>query len=112
MHAAEQGLRTDPEALLRAGLLGLSEAIGTGRLLEFPRRANGTPLLTRQGFFERLLKGETSFLNCAAADASAAEADVKRLALHQLLAIRRGRTGRLEGPVWRGLDQSESWKFW
>ncbi|CAK9005388.1 Hypothetical protein SCF082_LOCUS8573 [Durusdinium trenchii] len=76
------------EALLRAGLLGLSEAIGTGRLLEFPRRANGTPLLTRQGFFERLLKGETSFLNCAAADASAAEADVKRLALHQLLAIR------------------------
>eukprot|EP00439_Symbiodinium_sp_Y106_P075814 s2417_g15.t1 len=80
------------EGLLRAGLLQLAEAIGTERLLEFPRRANGTPLLTRQGFFERLLKGEdgfTSLLDCAAADASAAEADVKRLGLHQLLAIRR-----------------------
>ncbi|CAE7396084.1 TBC1D13 [Symbiodinium sp. CCMP2592] len=76
------------EGLLRAGLLQLAEAIGTERLLEFPRRANGTPLLTRQGFFERLLKGETSLLDCAAADASAAEADVKRLGLHQLLAIR------------------------
>eukprot|EP00434_Breviolum_minutum_P026518 symbB.v1.2.023444.t1/scaffold2132.1/size88257/5 len=65
----------EPEdALLRSGLLGLAAAIGSDRLLEFPRRANGTPLLTRQGFFERLLKGETSFLDCAAADASAAEA--------------------------------------
>ncbi|CAE7852190.1 unnamed protein product [Symbiodinium sp. KB8] len=81
------------EGLLRAGLLSLAEAIGTERLLEFPRRANGTPLLTRQGFFERLLKGETSLLDCAAADASAAEADVKSLGLHQLLAIRAGMRG-------------------
>ncbi|CAE8669042.1 unnamed protein product, partial [Polarella glacialis] len=76
------------ETLLKSGLRALGDAVGLEGLLDFPRRPNGTPVLTRQGFFERLLSGEASFHNCAAADASAAEADVKRLGLHQLLAIR------------------------
>lgn len=84
-----QWLGPEPEEnLLKTGLVALSHAIGTDGLLDFPRRPNGTPMLTRQGFFERLLSGEASLQNCAAADASAAEADVKRLGLHQLLAIR------------------------
>jgi hypothetical protein len=74
--------------VLKAGLLAIQEALGRDGLLDFPRRKNGTPMLTRQGFFERLLKGQASLQDCASADCSAAEADVKRLSLVQLLDIR------------------------
>lgn len=82
-------LGPEPEdEVVKAGLLSLSEVIGTDGLHDFPRRPNGTPLLTRQGFFERLLRGHAVLQDCAAADTSAAEADVKRLTLQQLIAIR------------------------
>jgi len=80
-----------PEAedkVLRLGLLAMREALGTEGLLEFPRRPNGAPRLMRQGFFERLLREQTTLKECAAADISAAGADIRHLALTQLLAIR------------------------
>ncbi|CAK0830904.1 unnamed protein product [Prorocentrum cordatum] len=76
------------ELTLKSGLLAIRGALGDRGLLDFPRRPNGTPLVVRQGFFERLLKGEATLQNVAAADASAAEPDVKKLGLQQLLAIR------------------------
>eukprot|EP00929_Paragymnodinium_shiwhaense_P040561 TRINITY_DN21166_c0_g2_i1.p1 TRINITY_DN21166_c0_g2~~TRINITY_DN21166_c0_g2_i1.p1 ORF type:complete len:1174 (-),score=338.26 TRINITY_DN21166_c0_g2_i1:131-3652(-) len=76
------------EDVLKRGLLGICNALGKDGLLKFPRRPNGSPLLMRQGFFERMLRGETTLQNCAAADAAAAEADVKGLNVKQLLAIR------------------------
>lgn len=76
------------EEVLKSGLQGASEKLGEEGILEFPRRPNGTPVITRQGFFERMLRGESTLQNCAAADASAAEADVKRLGLKQLLRVR------------------------
>lgn len=78
------------DLVLKSGILALAEALGDDGLLEFPRRPNGTPMITRQGFFERLLNkdAQASLQDCAAADAAAAEADVKRLNLTQCLAIR------------------------
>jgi len=76
------------DAVLKAGLLAIGEALGKDGLLDFPRRKNGTPLLMRQGFFERLLRSEANLQDCASADCSAAETDVKKLGLKQLLAIR------------------------
>lgn len=76
------------DAMLKAGLLAISEMLGNDDLLNFPRRANGTPLLMRQGFFQRLLSGEVSIQDCSISDCQAAEADVRRLSVNQLLSIR------------------------
>jgi len=82
-------LGPEPEDVaIKNGLLAISEALGSEGLLDFPRRKTGTPLLMRQGFFERLLKSGALLQDCAVSDVCAAEADVKRLSLVQLLAIR------------------------
>jgi len=73
--------------VLKSGLLSLQVALGMEGLHDFPTRANGTPLLMRQGFFQRLTRGDT-LQDCAPADVSAAEGDVKHLSLKQLVAIR------------------------
>mmetsp|Transcript_130000 Transcript_130000/g.323967 ORF Transcript_130000/g.323967 Transcript_130000/m.323967 type:complete len:601 (+) Transcript_130000:49-1851(+) len=69
------------------GLLALQEAVGTHRLLEFPRRTNGTPMLLRQSFFHRLLSEKIQLSNFPSADIIAAQADVRHLSLAQLLRI-------------------------
>jgi len=74
--------------VLKAGLSAISDTLGTQGLTTFPRRPSGVPVLTRQGFFERLLTKETLLQNCSNTDVTAAEGDVKHLSLEQLLWIR------------------------
>jgi len=72
----------------RAGLLGLKRALGDGDLLSFPKRPNGTAMLLRQSFFERLLSGGMDLISFPVADIIAAQTDVRNLSVPQLLCIR------------------------
>eukprot|EP00931_Biecheleriopsis_adriatica_P095270 TRINITY_DN6890_c0_g1_i3.p1 TRINITY_DN6890_c0_g1~~TRINITY_DN6890_c0_g1_i3.p1 ORF type:complete len:762 (-),score=260.93 TRINITY_DN6890_c0_g1_i3:60-2345(-) len=76
------------ELVRRAGILAVRQAVGDADLLSFPKRPNGTPLLLRQSFFERLLNGKMQLASFPAADVSGAQMDVRKLALPQLLFIR------------------------
>lgn len=71
----------------RCGLLALQAFLGDTEILSFARRADGTALLLRQGFFERLLKGEVGLSSCPAADVLAAQSDIRHLSLVQVLKI-------------------------
>mmetsp|Transcript_56256 Transcript_56256/g.89294 ORF Transcript_56256/g.89294 Transcript_56256/m.89294 type:complete len:750 (-) Transcript_56256:538-2787(-) len=78
-------LETD---LRKAGLVAMRQFLANGEILSFPRRPNGSPMLLRQGFFERLLKKEVDFASCLDSDLVAAQADIRHLSLPQLLHIR------------------------
>ncbi|CAJ1415138.1 unnamed protein product, partial [Effrenium voratum] len=59
----------------------------------------GLPLLLKEGFFERLLSGQTSLNSFPASDVSAAQGDLKHLSFEQLLLICQGDPPSLAGPL-------------
>mmetsp|Transcript_10838 Transcript_10838/g.33871 ORF Transcript_10838/g.33871 Transcript_10838/m.33871 type:complete len:668 (-) Transcript_10838:81-2084(-) len=75
------------ELVYRSGLQALKRAVGDDDLLNFPRRPNGSPMLLRQSFFERLLGGQLELVSFPASDIIAAQTDVRNLSLSQLLYI-------------------------
>jgi hypothetical protein len=84
-----------PEDQVRQkGFFNLQRMLGGAAeaLLDFPRRPNGTPMLLRQSFFERLLSGDMELSSFPAGDVLAAQVDVRHLTLPQLLRIRCGVT--------------------
>mmetsp|Transcript_48599 Transcript_48599/g.104128 ORF Transcript_48599/g.104128 Transcript_48599/m.104128 type:complete len:726 (-) Transcript_48599:72-2249(-) len=76
------------DVVQRAGLVALQHIIGDADLLRYPRRPNGSPMLLRQSFFERLLRGEVQLVSLPAADILAAQPDIRYLGLSQLLRLR------------------------
>eukprot|EP00929_Paragymnodinium_shiwhaense_P082469 TRINITY_DN43458_c0_g1_i1.p1 TRINITY_DN43458_c0_g1~~TRINITY_DN43458_c0_g1_i1.p1 ORF type:complete len:642 (+),score=273.09 TRINITY_DN43458_c0_g1_i1:88-2013(+) len=87
--AAEKELGPILEIDVRqAGLLKLQKCVGQDDLLEFPKRKNGSAMLLKQSFFERLFTGRMEVGSCPPSDLSGAQADVRYLSLAQLLFIR------------------------
>ncbi|CAJ1335365.1 unnamed protein product [Effrenium voratum] len=86
------------EALRRSGLRSLFQRLPKAAL-SFPKRPNGLPLLLKEGFFERLLSGQTSLNSFPASDVSAAQGDLKHLSFEQLLLICQGDPPSLAGPL-------------
>jgi len=82
------------QRVLKSGLGELRRRLRERRtdekLLSFPRRANGTAVMLRESFFERLLSGEVDFRSLMASDLTEAQRDIRYLTLPQLLAIRTG----------------------
>lgn len=76
------------DGVFKAGLDGLRMQLGVDNLLDFPKRPNGTAVLMRQSFFEKIFTGKMEFLDFPTIDISAAQVDVKNLNLEQLLHIR------------------------
>lgn len=76
------------ESVAASGLKSLRRRLGDASLLEFPKRENGTALLLRQNFFEKLFSGAIELKDCPPTDTAAARADLKHLTLQQLLKIR------------------------
>lgn len=58
------------------------------KLLEFPTRKNGSSMLLRKTYFERLLSDQIEMQTSMAADVAAAQSDLKHLNLRQHLTIR------------------------
>jgi len=84
------------ETILNTGLQALQRALGSGELLQFPTRPSGAPLLLRQRFFERLFgEPDADLSDCSSGDLTAAQGDVSKLGLTQLLHLR---CGHLEAP--------------
>lgn len=75
------------ERYFKDGLRSLRCILGDSDLLTFPTRPNGTPMLLKQSFFERLLKGKMALSSFHMQDVSAAQVDVRKLNLTQLLFI-------------------------
>lgn len=77
--------------VLKAGLLEFEHRLGQPddeQLLRFPRWPNGAPMMLSEAFFLRLLSGAVEFRSCMGADVAAAQRDLRRLALPQLIATR------------------------
>lgn len=79
--------------VLKAGIQALHEAFVVSRqanVTELPRRPNGTVavMASSASFLTRLLGNEIQFEACMKTDIAAAQPDLKKLSLEQLLAIR------------------------
>lgn len=92
------------ETVVRTGLEAVHRVIGDSGLLEFPTRPNGTPLLLRQSFFEKLFGATVPLSSFPSGDIAAAKADVKNLSLTQLLHIR---CKYLDAGAGKGTAQAE-----
>lgn len=76
------------EQVLKVGLRLLDEAWDTTKLLEFPRRKDGSNLLFRQRLVEDLINGNRNLKEAMIGDISAMQGDLVHLTLRQLLRIR------------------------
>ena len=56
-------------------------------LFTFPKRRDGSSLLLRKNWYEKVLRGQVKLENCPPADVSAAQGDLKHLSFAQLLKV-------------------------
>eukprot|EP00929_Paragymnodinium_shiwhaense_P069168 TRINITY_DN34893_c0_g1_i1.p1 TRINITY_DN34893_c0_g1~~TRINITY_DN34893_c0_g1_i1.p1 ORF type:complete len:606 (+),score=131.00 TRINITY_DN34893_c0_g1_i1:120-1937(+) len=82
----KEGLTRFQEALVVPRLEGSAEAKES--LLALPRRSNGTPVMMRHTWFNRLLRSEIELQGTMANDVAIAQPDLQHLTLEQLLLIR------------------------
>lgn len=91
-----RSINISEQRIIKKGLLEfkqrLADSHDKSKLLEFPRRKNGSSFLMQgaKGFFERLLNEQAEVQTSMASDVSAAQSDLKYLTLQQHLAIRSG----------------------
>lgn len=79
------------QRMLQIGLVCLSSeasAASSKPLWELPRRGNGSHLVLRPAFFERLLNGSVEFKSCHESDVCGSQTDLKHLDCAQLLFLR------------------------
>merc|ERR1719282_1991484 len=74
--------------IYKNGFKAMQSMLGMADLFDFPKRTNGTSMLLKQSFFERLFGGEMVLIDFPGADVIGAQTDVKQLSLPQLLRIR------------------------
>lgn len=79
---------TDEQAL-KAGLLRLDEELDEERLLTFPQKENGRGLLLSEKMIKDLLSKTRDFQSVSRGDLAAAQQDLKRLTLRQLVRLRK-----------------------
>mmetsp|Transcript_101898 Transcript_101898/g.318462 ORF Transcript_101898/g.318462 Transcript_101898/m.318462 type:complete len:355 (+) Transcript_101898:40-1104(+) len=85
---AEQRVRFAGLRRLREELVSACPEPAASRLLEMPRRADGSPHVMQASFFKRLLSDRLEIKGCLESDISAAHLDLKHLSAEQLLVIR------------------------
>lgn len=66
----------------------LTYHFGVARMMEMPKRADGSSLVMKVNFFQRLLTDRLEVKGCMECDISAAHMDLRHLTLEQLLSIR------------------------
>mmetsp|Transcript_43668 Transcript_43668/g.120881 ORF Transcript_43668/g.120881 Transcript_43668/m.120881 type:complete len:627 (+) Transcript_43668:146-2026(+) len=80
------------QRVIKAGILVLSRRLmpqeDCARLLDLPKRPNGSSKLLRSSFFERLLANEVRLEASMSNDVVAAQSDLRHLSLEQLVVMR------------------------